>query len=106
MHLCYLWKNDGNVRKSIDYCHWNKVTIHNKFLIPRIDDLFDNLYGIALFSKYIVRLVYHQLKIREEDIPKIIFESIMGTKFLIMLFGLTNALFPSSYFYEYNEWGF
>ena len=76
----------------IDYRELNKKTVKNKYPFPRIDDLFDQLKRAIMFSKIDLRLGYHQLKIRKEDIPKMIFRARNGHyEFLLMLFSLTNA---------------
>jgi hypothetical protein len=77
----------------VDYHALNEVTIKNKYLLPRIDDLFDQLHGTCVFSKIDLRSRYHQLKVRECDILKIAFILRYGMyEFTVMSFGLTNAL--------------
>jgi hypothetical protein len=86
-------KKDGSMRLCIDYRSLNEVTIKNKYPLPRIEDLFDQMRGPKVFSKIDLRSGYHQLKIRVEDIPMTAFTSRYGLyEFTVMSFGLTNAL--------------
>ena len=75
--VLFVNKKVGSLRMCIDYHHLNKVTIKNKYPLPRIDDLFDQLQGASYFSKIDMRLVYHQLRVRKVDILKWHFEQDM-----------------------------
>jgi len=71
-------KKDGGKRLCIDYRELNKVTIKNKYPLPRIDDLFDQLHGARLFSKLDLQSGYHQLKVKKENIQKTTFKTRYG----------------------------
>jgi hypothetical protein len=91
--IIFVPKKDGTQRLCVDYHILNEVTINNKYPLPRIDDLFDQLRGACVFSKIDLRSGCHQLKIREYDILKIAFVSRYGLyDYTVMSFGLTNAL--------------
>jgi hypothetical protein len=98
----FVKKKDESLRLCVDYRPLNAVTIKNKYLLSRIDVLFDQLVGAKVFSKIDLRSGYHQIKIRATDIPKIAFFTRYGLyEYLVMSFGLTNA--PAYFMYLMNS---
>jgi hypothetical protein len=98
----FVKKKDQTLRMCVDYHPLNEVTIKNKYPLPRIDILFDQLVGAKVFSKIDLRYGYHQIKIRPEDIPKTAFTTRYGLyEYLVMSFGLTNA--PTHFMYLMNS---
>ena len=108
--VIFVNKRDTKIpRLVVDYHPLNAVTIKNKYPIPRINDLFDQLVGATVFSKLDLRSGYHQIQIRKEDIPKTAFITRYGLyEYTVMSFGLTNApatfmRLMNSVFHEYLD---
>jgi hypothetical protein len=98
----FVKKKDQTLRMCVDYRPLNEVTIKNKYPLPRIDILFDQLTGARVFSKIELRSGYHQTRIRPKDVPKTAFTTRYGLfKYLVMSFGLTNA--PVHFMYLMNS---
>nr|GEV03900.1 putative reverse transcriptase domain-containing protein [Tanacetum cinerariifolium] len=90
--VLFVKKKDGSFRMCINYHELNKLTVKNRYPLPRINDLFDQLQGSSVYSKIDLRSGYHQLGVCEEDIPKTAFRMRYGHyEFQVMPFGLTNA---------------
>ncbi|GJV53525.1 reverse transcriptase domain-containing protein [Tanacetum coccineum] len=90
--ILFVKKKDGSFRMCIDYRELNKLTVKNRYPLPRIDDLFDQLQGSQFFSKIDLSFGYHQVRVHEDDIPKIAFRTRYGHfEFTVMPFGLTNT---------------
>jgi hypothetical protein len=107
--VIFIWKKDGSWRLCIENRQLNKAMNKNQYLLPRIDDLFDHMKDAMVFSNIDLRSRYHQLRIKEDDIPKTSFKTRFGHyKFSVLQFGLTNAprVFMSlmnGVFHEYLE---
>jgi hypothetical protein len=98
----FVKKKDESLRMCVDYRPLNEVTIKNKYPLPHIDVLFDQLVGAKVFFKIDLCSGYHQIKIRAGDIPKMAFSTRYGPyEFLVMSFGLTNA--PAYFMYLMNS---
>ncbi|KAK1645348.1 hypothetical protein QYE76_063153 [Lolium multiflorum] len=90
--VIFVDKRDGTICLCVDYRRLNDVTIKNKYPLPKIDDLLDQMNGARIFSKIDLRTGYHPLKVRETDIPKTAFTTHYGLyEYTVMSFGLTNA---------------
>jgi hypothetical protein len=100
--VLFVEKKDGTKRMCNDYRSLNEVTVKNKYPLPRIEDLFDQLRGASVFSKIDLRSGYHQLRIRPSDVPKTTCITKYGLyKFMVMSFGLTNV--PAYFMYLMNS---
>jgi hypothetical protein len=97
-------QKDGSQGMCVDYRSLNDITMKNKYPLPRIEDLFDQMRGARVFSKIDLRSGYHQMKIRPSDVPKTSFSTRYGLyEFSVMSFGLANA---PSYFMDLMNQGF
>nr|GFA21710.1 retrotransposable element Tf2 [Tanacetum cinerariifolium]GFA27621.1 retrotransposable element Tf2 [Tanacetum cinerariifolium] len=90
--ILFVKKKDRSFRMCIDYRELNKLAVKNRYPLPRIDDLFDQLQGSSVYSKIDLRSRYHRLRVREQDVPKAAFKTQYGhNEFQVMPFGLINA---------------
>jgi hypothetical protein len=98
----FMKKKDQSLSLCIDYQPWNVVTVKNKYPLPRINILFDQLVGARVFSKVDLHSGYHQIKIHPEDVPETTFSTRYRLyQYLVMSFGLTNA--PAYFMYLMNS---
>ena len=87
--MLFVKKKDGTLRLCVDYRELSKITVKNKYPLPRIDDLFDQLKGSSVFSKIDLRFGYHPLRIKDADVHKTTFRTRYGHyEFLVMSFEL------------------
>ena len=100
--MLFVKNKDGTLRLCVDNKQLYKMTVKNKYPLPMIDDLFDQLKGTCVFSKIDLRSRYHQLRINDVDVHKTTFRTRHGHyKFLVMSFGLTNA--PTTFIDSMNR---
>jgi hypothetical protein len=100
--VLFVEKKDGSQWMCVDYRSLNEVTVKNKYLLPRIEDMFDQMKGAGVFSTIDLRSEYHQLRIQESDITKTVFRTRYGLyEYTVMSFGLTNA--PAYFMYLMNK---
>jgi hypothetical protein len=100
--VLFVKKKDGTLRLCIEYRQLNKMTIKNKYPLRRINDLFDQVGGAKIFSKLDLQSSYHQVRIKDEDINKIVFWRIYGHyEFVVIAFRFTNA--PTTFMFLMNN---
>ena len=101
-NVLFVQKKHGTLRMCLDYRALNKITVHHKYSLPRIDDLIDKMSGAKRFSSLDLASGYHQMRIAEEDVPKTAFSTPFGHyQFKVLAFGLTNA--PATFQYAMND---